>query len=474
MVRQTIWALALCCALLAACAQARTAERAAKPNVIVVLSDDAGYADFGVTGCRQIPTPNIDRLARDGVFCSQGYVSASVCAPSRMGLMTGRYQHRFGAENNCPTKPTPGFTKQDLGLDTGEMTLGDAMRAQGYRTMAVGKWHLGEHAQYHPNRRGFDEFYGFLGGSRSYWPIKKAGRGHAMRRNDDPLNEEEEIHYLTDDLTDATLEFIRRNGGNPFFIYLCYNAVHTPMHAKEEDVEQFSSVTPEKRRILAAMTRSMDQNIGRVQKTLDELGLTDNTLFIFFNDNGGADNNASSNLPLRGTKGTYWEGGIRVPFIISWPARLPKGVRYEHPVISLDLLPTCVAAAGGTVPATRRLDGVNLLPFLDGARKDAPHEFLFWRLWRVAAVRRGSWKLIRVAGNPLEKERRLYLPLTLINLENDPGETTNVAGRHPAVTKELLGALQAWEKPLPPPRWYDGSNWKHWAEVSVKNHRMEQ
>ncbi len=472
MTRRMLVGLAFCALLTTPDGMGQAVAREGKPNVIIVLSDDAGYADFGVTGCTQIPTPNIDRLARDGVFCSQGYVSASVCAPSRMGLMTGRYQHRFGAENNCPTKPTPGFTRQDLGLDVDEMTLGDAMRAQGYCTMAVGKWHLGEHDQYHPNRRGFDEFWGFLGGSRSYWPIKKAARGHAMRRNHEPLDEEKEIHYLTDDLTNAALEFMRRRNGKPFFIYLSYNAVHTPMHAKEEDVEQFSRVSPEKRRILAAMTRSMDLNIGRIQKALDELGLTDNTLFVFFNDNGGADNNASSNLPLRGSKGTYWEGGIRVPFIVSWPARLPKGVRYEHPVSSLDLLPTCVAAGGGTMPPDRKLDGVNLLPFLDGTRKEAPHEFLFWRLWRVAAVRHGPWKLVRVAGNPLEEERKLYLPLALINLDDDPGETTNVADRHPAVTKELLRALEAWETPLPPPRWYDGGNWQHWAEVSVKNHRM--
>ncbi len=472
MTRKTIWTTALCFALAALCGTASAAEGNAKPNVIIILSDDAGYADFGFTGSKQISTPNIDRLARDGVVCSQGYVSASVCAPSRMGLITGRYQHRFGAECNCPVKPTPGYTKNDLGLDTGEKTIGDAMRAQGYRTMAIGKWHLGEHEQYHPNRRGFDEFYGFLGGSRSYWPLKNASRGHAMRNNDKPVDEQKEIQYLTDDLTDAAIEFIERNREGPFFIYLSYNAVHTPIHAKEEDIEQFSTVSPERRRILAAMTRSMDQNIGRLQKSLDKLRLTENTLLVFLNDNGGADNNASSNLPLRGSKGTYWEGGIRVPFLVSWPARLPKGVRYNHPVISLDLLPTCVAAGGGTVTAGQKLDGVNLLPFLDGTRKDAPHDILFWRLWRVAAVRRGPWKLIRVADNPLTEDRNLRLPLTLINIDEDPGETKNVADRNPKITQELLKELEAWEKPLPKPRWYDGGNWKHWAEVSVKNHRM--
>jgi len=443
-----------------------------KPNVIFILSDDAGYADFGITGCEQIPTPNIDRLAQNGVFCSQGYVSASVCTPSRMGLMTGCYQQRFGGECNVPTIPTPGYTKDDLGLDTNQRTLGDAMRAQGYRTMAIGKWHLGELPQYHPNRRGFDEFYGFLGGSRSYWPLKNPKKGRAILHNKQPVNEEQEIQYLTDDLTDVAIDFVDRNQKQPFFIYLASNAVHTPMHAKEEDIEQFTGIEENKRRILAAITRSMDENIGRLMQKLDKLNLTENTLIIFLNDNGGATNNASINLPLRGHKGTYWEGGIRVPFILSWPKQLSKSTRFEHSVSALDLFPTCVAASGGEVPDFWKLDGVNLLPFLKGERSDAPHENLFWRLWRVAAVRKGNWKLIRVAEDPLKLKRKLLLPLILIDLKNDPGESKNLAEQYPEKAQELLQALEKWEKSLGTPRWYDGSNWQHWQEVAVENHRI--
>ncbi|MCP5113286.1 MAG: sulfatase-like hydrolase/transferase [bacterium] len=463
----------MCGALLAlSCASAPERQAAGKPNVIVILSDDAGYADFGFTGCTQFATPNIDRLARDGVVCTQGYVTASTCTPSRMGLMSGRYQQRFGAECNVPTIPTPGYTEEDLGLDTGEHTFGEAMQANGYRTMAIGKWHLGELAKYHPNRRGFDEFYGFLGGSRSYWPIENASRGRQILSNEQPVNEQKEIQYLTDDFTDVALDFIDRQHERPFFLYLAYNAVHGPLHAKQEDIDQYQTITPEKRRLLAAMTRSMDSNIGRLLERLDMLKLTGNTLIFFVNDNGGPQGTTYSNHPLRGFKGTYWEGGIRVPFIASWPARLPRGARFNHPVSTLDLLPTAVAAAGGTVEPAWQLDGVNLLPYLSGEGGGPPHETLFWRFWRVSAVRRGPWKLLRVADDPLKQKRGFLLPLVLLNLENDPGETTNVAEENPEKTAELLRALEAWEEPLAQPRWHDGSDWKHWEAVSVENHRM--
>jgi len=454
------------------CTLAAKRGRSRKPNVIVILSDDAGYADFGCTGNALVPTPNVDRLAADGVQFTQGYVTGSTCTPSRMGLMTGRYQQRFGAECNVPTIPTPGYTKEDLGLDTDERTLGDAMKAQGYRTMAIGKWHLGELDKYHPNRRGFDEFYGFLGGSRSYWPLEKPGRGTAIRRNAEPVDEEKEIDYLTDDFTEAAVEFIDRNRNKPFFLYLAYNAVHGPKHAKPDEIERCMQVGAKNRRLVAAMTRSMDDGIGKVVGKLEQLKLRDDTLVVFFNDNGGPDDNAYSNGDLRGHKGSYWEGGIRVPFIISWPASLPGGCKFDHPVSALDLLPTCVSAGGARLPKDWATDGVNLLPYLSGRNDGPPHDTLFWRFWCVSAVRRGKWKLIRVADDPLKTDRKLILPLMLINLEADPGETTNVAEEHPAKAAELLEALQQWEKGLARPRWHDGSNWKHWEQVSVENHRI--
>ncbi|MCZ6672306.1 MAG: sulfatase-like hydrolase/transferase [Verrucomicrobia bacterium] len=447
--------------------------QAAKPNIIIILSDDAGYADFGVTGGGTlVPTPYIDRLAKEGIFCSQAYVTASTCTPSRMGLMSGRYQQRFGAECNVPTIPTPGYTKEDLGLDTGERTLGKVMKAQGYATMAIGKWHLGELPQYHPNKRGFDEFYGFLGGSRTYWPDENPSHGKAIRRNDEPVDEIKEISYLTDDFTDAALDFIDRNQEKPFFIYLAYNAVHGPFEAKEEDLENSPKIEPKNRWMVSAMTKSMDDNIGRLQAKLDGLDLTDNTLIVFLNDNGGTNSGAHSNGSLRGFKGMYWEGGIRVPYIVSWPAQLPKGKQFDYPVSSLDLLPTCLAAAGGALPQDWKMDGRNLLPYFKGKQTGAPHDILFWRFWRVAVAREGPWKLLRVAENPLAEERELLAPLMLINLDDDPAETTNLANKYPKKTQDLLNKLIAWEKPMAQPRWYDGSNWQHWQEEQLKNHHM--
>ena len=398
-------------------------------------------------------------------------MTASVCCPSRMGLMTGRYQQRFGAECNCPTKPTPGFSKQDLGLDLAEATMGTDLRNAGYRTMMIGKWHLGDFPQYHPLKRGFDEFYGFLGGSRSYWPIKKFNNHASIWRDDKPIDEEKEIEYLTDDFTDAAMEFLARNKENPFFVYLSYNAVHAPMHAKEEDIENFSEITPQKRRIYAAMTKSMDENVGRLTKKLRDLKLDDNTMVVFVNDNGGATANASENKPLRGFKGSYWEGGIRVPFTVKLPGKIKPAGKFDYPVSTLDLLPTFLSVAGSEHKG-KKLDGVNLLPFLTGKTKQAPHKYLFWRMWRAAAVRRDNWKLIRIASDPLADNDKTLLPPMLINLETDPAETTNIADKHPEITAELLAALKKWESTLAPPRWYDGADWQYWADIQIKTHKI--
>ncbi|MCB1121815.1 MAG: sulfatase-like hydrolase/transferase, partial [Verrucomicrobiae bacterium] len=364
-------------------------------------------------------------------------------------------------------------TMEDLGLDTAELTLGAVMQAEGYKTMAIGKWHLGELPQYHPNKRGFDSFYGFLGGSRTYWPVEKPSHDKAIRRNDEPVDELKEITYLTDDFTDAALEFIEENRENPFFIYLAYNAVHGPFEAKEEDLENSTRVEPEIRWKVAGMTRSLDANIGRLQAKLDGLGLTENTLIIFLNDNGGTNSGAHSNGSLRGFKGTYWEGGIRVPFIVSWPARLPRGERFDYPVSSLDLLPTCLAAVGGMVDPEWKMDGTDLLPYLEGKVSGAPHQRLFWRFWRISVVREGPWKLIRVAEDPLQMSRELLAPLILVNLEDDPGETTNLATILPDKAQKLLRKINRWEKGLGQPRWYDGSDWQHWQDEQLKNHQME-
>ena len=320
--------------------------------------------------------------------------------------------------------------------------------------------------------RGFHEFYGFLGGSRTYWPSDKQSFDKKMRRGRDAINESEEISYLTEDLTDAALEFIDRNQENPFFIYLAYNAVHGPFEAKEADLALSPELQPKNRRIAAAMRISLDENVGRLRSQLESLGLLENTLIVFLNDNGGTPGGAHSNGALRGHKGSYWEGGIRVPFVVSWPARLPMKQAFEHPVSSLDLMPTFVSASGGDLNTFGEMDGVDLLPYLTGERTAAPHEVMFWRFWRVSVAREGPWKLIRVAEDPLQESRYLLSPLILINLENDPKETTNLAGRYPEKTRVVVKRREAWETQLSQPRWYDGRDWQHWQEEQVKNHRM--
>ena len=409
-----------------------------RPNIIVIITDDAGYADFGFTGCTDFPTPNIDRLAAEGVVCTDGYVSASVCSPSRAGLMTGRYQQRFGHEMNLLAGTTQYATD---GLPLQERTIADRLRALGYRTGALGKWHLGVTGSHQPLSRGFDEYVGCLSGSRSFWyydEIPPHGKG--VMRQSEPVHELPGT-YFTDLLADEATSFIMRNGADPFLLYLSFTAVHTPMHAQEQDLETFKDITPVRRRKLAAMTASLDRAVGQVLETLSVMGLSDDTLIMFVNDNGGATNNASSNGIYRGMKGSKWEGGIRVPFIVAWPGHLPAGVDYEQPVSTLDILPTAVAAAGGTPDAS--IDGVNLLPFLDGDEAGPPHERLFWRRSVAAAVREGDWKLIRVEGSE---------PM-LFNLADDPSETTNLASGYPQRVAAMSASLVDWESELAEPRW---------------------
>lgn len=441
------------------------------PNIIVINLDDAGYSDFGFSGEGLIETPHIDSLARSGVICTRGYVTASVCTPSRMGLITGRYQQRFGAECNVPTVPTPGFTKEDLGLDTDQRTLGDAMQASGYHTLAVGKWHLGSLPKYHPNERGFDDFYGFLGGSRSYFPLPNPRHDHQILRNQDAISEPDSFDYLTDAFTKFTTEFIQQERSKPFFVYLAYNAVHGPMHAIEQDLQHYEEISPKQRQALCAMTRAADRGVGQIVAQLESMKMRDNTLIFLLNDNGGA-TTARVNRPLRGFKGDKWEGGIRVPFAVSWPAELPSGTHFDRPVSTLDVLPTMLAAAGSQWNPPNALDGVDLLPHLKGQQSEDPHERLFWRRWNTGAVMQGDWKLIRVMEDPLTANRKLILPLMLFNLSSDVSETTDLADQHPDIVRELSEAMADWEKGLSQPRWRDGRDYKKYDRLRIEAHRI--
>jgi len=409
-----------------------------KPNVIVLISDDQGYADVGYHGCKDIPTPNIDSLAANGIRFTNGYVSCPVCSPTRAGVMTGRYQQRFGHEFN--TGPPPGSLDKKVGLPTTEITLADAMKKAGYVTGAVGKWHLGMTEKFHPSKRGFDHFFGFLHGGHSYTDLKPDAYNPILKGTE-PVHEKD---YLTDAFSREAVAFIERFHDKPFFLYLTYNAVHTPMQATEKYLNRFANIADRKRRTYAAMLSAMDDGIGAVLAKLRELDLLHDTMIFFFSDNGGPTRaNASRNDPLRAGKGTMYEGGIRVPFLLQWPRRIPRGKVVEHPVISLDVFPTVVAAAGAELPGDRVLDGVNLIPYLTGEKQEPPHDILFWRSGDRYAVRSGNWKLVKLGQNPAE----------LYDLSKDIGESNNGADNNPGVVKRLTRALREWEKKMVPPLW---------------------
>lgn len=410
-------------------------KTALPPHIVVILTDDAGYADFSMHGATDLATPRIDSIARNGVRFSNGYVSSPMCSPTRAGLLTGRYQQRFGYELNFP----PPFSEEN-GLPVEERTIADVLRATGYHTVALGKWHLGYADKFHPCARGFDDFFGFLHGERSYFPLEKTTRLNRLWDNREV--HPESFDYLTDELGRRAAEFIRKRGDKPLFLYLAFNAVHTPMLATEADLE--GAQGPARRRKLIAMTTALDRAVGMVLDALQAEGIADNTLLFFLNDNGGTTNHASRNTPLRGYKGQVFEGGIRVPFLVRWPEKLPKGVVYDEPVIALDIMATSLAAAGAARPTDRRLDGTNLLPYLSGNDKSPPHEALFWRSADDWAVRMGRWKLLR-QGKGEE-------PL-LFDLAADIGEQHDLAKKEPGQTARLRARYEAWAKQLVPPRW---------------------
>lgn len=409
-----------------------------KPNVVLILADDMGYADIGCHGCKDIPTPHIDSIAKNGVRFTDGYASAPWCSPSRAGLITGRYQQRFGYEFN----PTGA---EGQGLPLTEATLAERLKANGYATGIVGKWHLGRDEKRIPTARGFDEFFGFLGAQHSYLPTggQAAGRA-AIYRGTETVREPE---YLTDALGREAAAFIEKHKTKPFFLYLPFNAVHIPMEATDKYLKRFADIKDDRRRTYAAMQSAMDDAIGMVLKKLRDSGLEENTLVIFLSDHGGAAGlrtpNGALNTPLRGAKLDLYEGGIRVPLLMQWKAKLTGGTTYRQPIIHLDLFPTILAAAGVAVKTDWKLDGVNLLPHLTDETSTAPHDLLYWRMGNQFAVRKGSWKLVRND----EKPAQLY------DLAADIGETTDLSAKHPDKFKELETAWNVWNLTLTKPLW---------------------
>ena len=474
-----LWAIAGVTLLLAACAvrppadsttgpmAATTTARA--PNIVLILADDLGIGDVGAYGGQVISTPHIDALAATGVRAAEGYVSHSVCSPSRAGLLTGRHQARHGWEFN------PFGRDRSGGLSTAEGTIADALKDRGYATSAVGKWDLGRARSHHPMNRGFDEYFGVLAGASVYIdsrtpeaetiaPPNKRGRAPVVRRGFEPV---EVTQYLTDAFTDEAVAFIDRHGDEPFFLYLSHTTPHGPLQATRRYLEPYSHIGSSAARIYAAMVGALDESVARVVAKLREIGRYENTLIAFLSDNGCADKpeTACSNAPHAGFKRWYHEGGLRIPFILSWPAGLPAGQVYAEPVSSLDLLATFTGAAGKAVTTE---DSVNLLPYLRGERDGRPHEHLHWRSGPNTAIRDGRWKLIRykraeIASADVDKLRRATkkasgwptdAPLghvtMLYDLDADPSETVNLAGDRPEVVIRLMAQHANWVETLPP------------------------
>jgi len=449
------------------------AESLRRPNVVLVLADDLGYGDLGVYGSESIETPHMDALSAAGVRFEAGYVAAAVCGPSRAALMTGRYPQRHGYEFNR--------SGADYGLSLDETTLAEVLRAAGYVTGAVGKWQLGWAGGRHPLDRGFDEFFGMQSGTMFIEPSTEGVESW----NPTPLPEirrrpvfrgrevVEETEYLTEALTREALAFIDRHRDRPFFLYLAHYAPHVPLQATAKYLDRYRHIEDRKTRIFAAMVSALDDSVGGVVAKLREHGLEQDTLIVFLSDNGCAlyIDGACTNGPFRGGKRWFFEGGIRVPFLLAWPGGLRPGQVYRSAVSSLDLLPTLAAAAGAPLPAAP-LDGVNLLPWVRGEEAGTPHGTLFWRAGPNLAVRRGDWKLWQV--NRASEERLAEITRTggllrnfvaprdsplgqvlrLHNLQVDLGESSSVADEETEVLGELQRELDAWESELAEPMWW--------------------
>lgn len=442
-----------------------------QPNVVLIFADDLGYGDVCGYSCQGSSTPNIDSIAANGVLFTDGHVTAPVCSPSRAGLLTGRYQQRFGHEFNAGGAAR--CEREGLGLPTSETTVADAMRAAGYATGLVGKWHLGSQPQFQPQQRGFDEYFGFLHGANTYMePPRGPGIHYAARANENYKDKRSEFHqiyrgtntvqekeYLTDAFSREAVDFIDRHHEDPFFLYLAYNAPHTPLQVTSKYYERFPHIADEKQRIFAAMVSAMDDGIGRVLETLKQNNLWDDTLVLFVSDNGCATyTEACYNDPLLGGKLMMFEGGQRVPFMAQYPGRLPAGKVYDGAVSALDIFPTAVALAGAQAPDN--CDGVDLMPYLTGEREGDPHQALFWRNGANSAVRQGNWKLVN-----LTEGRNLLL----YDLAADIGEMNDLAAKHPEKLKELSGLLADWNSELVEPLWPS----KSVIPLEVEGHKFD-
>jgi arylsulfatase A-like enzyme len=443
-----------------------------RSNIVVIIADDLGYGETGMMGNEEIPTPNIDALAASGMRCTSGYVTSSYCSTSRAGFFTGKYQSRFGYEMN-PTGRRNLYPEAGLPVD--QTTFVRRLSEAGYATCLAGKWHLGTIPAKQPTARGFDRFYGFLHEGHFYVPgppyqgvltmvrdtSLQAGErireGNLIRGNytnisepaydaDNPLmrgsEEIVEPDYLTDAITDEAVDFLMEDRAAPFCLVVSYNAVHSPMQATEEDLAMLRRIKDDQRRIFAGMLVAMDRGIGRIRDAIQQSGQSRNTLVVFFSDNGGPTAElTSSNAPLRGGKGTLYEGGIRVPMIWSMPGRIPAGIVETRPVLSLDVAATALDLAG--LPTDPDSDGVNWLDRIQSPSSDSPDRKLYWRMsGGKMALREGNWKIVRNGRDE---------PVELYHLASDLGEQRNLVDQHPEVLGKLLKQWQALDAQMADP-----------------------
>lgn len=445
----------LLCLALSLCASVVFAEQQ-KPNILVIVADDLGYADIGAHGGKEVATPNIDALAASGVRCTSGYVCSPYCSPSRAGFLAGASPTRFGHEFN----PHVG-DEEKLGLPLDRRTIANHLKDVGYATALFGKWHQGFSASHHPLSRGFDEFFGFLVGGHNFMLHKDAEPEFGSAHSHDMIYRGRELQHLdgytTDLFTDETLSFIDRNAAKPWFIYLAYNAVHTPLEITQKHRARIpASITDESRIGYLSLLLGLDDAIGRVTSHLRDTKRDKDTLIFFFGDNGGSGRkpffayNTGVNTPLRGDKGQTLEGGVRVPFFVSWPGKVPAGKTYDLPVSTLDILPTSCAAAGTTPDA--KAEGVNLLPYLGGENTGAPHESLAWRFGPQKGLRQGNWKLV----DWRDHDTKTQSGWQLYDLSQDIGEKNNLAATQPEKLAELTKAWDAWNAQNVPPLWHGG------------------
>lgn len=420
-----------------------------RPNVVILFADDSGYADFGfqesVRDDFRHLTPHIDSIADAGARFTNAYVTAPVCSPSRAGMMTGRYQERFGHETNLP----PGTQN---GLPLSETFGVKRLQELGYETGLIGKWHLGYPEAFQPNQRGYEHFYGLLQGSRSYHPYKKPTKDRVIQENGTPTAE---TGYVTDRLGDAACRFIEENRSNPFYLFVSFTAPHGPLEPRmgSYDAARIDHIEHVHRRNYAGLVVAMDDNVGKILSTIENNGLNENTIVIFTNDNGGpGGKDSTSNYPLRGFKGQLYEGGIRVPFAMAWPGEIVPGTVVSTPITTMDILPTIIEADGKVVPDDWQLDGSSLLPLLGVSDEPFPERSLYWRRSGITgpiAIREGNWKLLE--RNSPDGVTELY------DLSADIGESTNVAKKYPKVLSRLQSKLRQWESELVTPLWGPGS-----------------